>query len=111
VNTRVALFRLRVVSTAEAISFLLLLSLGSVLKRATDGDVDLVLPLGLLHGVLFVAFVLLWADAWNKVRWDLKRAALYFVSSVIPFAGFYAERRLKAEQERIAAAEPAAAAA
>lgn len=110
-KTRAALFRLRVISAVEAVSFILLLGLGSVLKRATDGDIDLVMPLGMLHGVLFLTYVVMWADAWNRVRWDLKRGLLYFIASVIPFAGFYAERKLKAEQERVTDTDPAPAAA
>ncbi len=103
-TTRADLFRLRVISAAEATSFLLLLGFGSVLKRATDGDVDLVLPLGLLHGALFVAFLALWVVAWYRVRWTVGRAALYLISSVVPFAGFFAERKLKGEQERLSTA-------
>ncbi|MER5885577.1 DUF3817 domain-containing protein [Streptomyces sp. NPDC001941] len=100
-KTASALHRLRLVSAPEAVSFLVLL-VCSVLKRTTTFDA--VPVMGAVHGVLFVIYVLFWADAWNRTKWDLKTAALYFVLSVLPFGGFYAERKLKraAEDEVIA---------
>ncbi|MET9254509.1 DUF3817 domain-containing protein [Streptomyces sp. NPDC003717] len=95
-KTASALRRLRLVSAPEAISFLLLL-LCSVLKRTTDFNA--VPVMGMVHGVLFVLYVLFWADAWNRAKWPLGRAALYFVLSVLPTGGFFAERKLKGEAE------------
>ncbi|MFG2127544.1 DUF3817 domain-containing protein [Streptomyces sp. NPDC048751] len=95
-KTATALRRLRLVSAPEAISFLLLL-VCSVLKRTTEFDA--VRPMGLIHGVLFILYVIFWADAWNRTKWDLKTAALYFVLSVLPTGGFFAERKLRREAE------------
>jgi integral membrane protein len=100
-KTATALRRLRLVSAPEAVSFLLLL-LCSVLKRTTDFNA--VPVMGMVHGVLFVLYVIFWADAWNRTKWPLRTAAVYFVLSVLPTGGFFAERRLKraAEDEVIA---------
>jgi integral membrane protein len=95
-KTATALRRLRLVSGPEAISFLLLL-VCSVLKRTTDFNA--VPAMGMIHGVLFVLYVVFWADAWNRAKWPLKTAALYFVLSVLPTGGFFAERKLKREAE------------
>ncbi|MFD5449548.1 DUF3817 domain-containing protein [Streptomyces sp. NPDC003470] len=95
-KTATALRRLRLVSGPEAISFLLLL-VCSVLKRTTDFNA--VPVMGAVHGVLFVLYVLFWADAWNRAKWPVGTAALYFVLSVLPTGGFFAERRLKREAE------------
>ena len=92
-KTASALRRLRLVSAPEAVSFLLLL-VCSVLKRTTDFNA--VPVMGMVHGVLFVLYVLFWADAWNRAKWSLKTAALYFVLSVLPTGGFFAERKLRA---------------
>ena len=101
IKTATALRRLRLVSAPEAVSFLLLI-ICSVLKRTTDFNA--VPVMGMVHGVLFILYVLFWLDAWNRTKWDKKTAALYFVLSVLPFGGFVAERRLKraAEDEVIA---------
>ncbi|MGV9272982.1 DUF3817 domain-containing protein [Streptomyces griseosporeus] len=91
-----ALRRLRLVSAPEAVSFIILL-VCSVLKRTTDFNA--VPVMGAVHGVLFVLYVIFWADAWNRAKWDLKTAALYFVLSVLPTGGFFAERKLRREAE------------
>ncbi|MFF9001812.1 DUF3817 domain-containing protein [Streptomyces achromogenes] len=96
IKTATALRRLRLVSAPEAVSFLILL-VCSVLKRTTDFDA--VPVMGAIHGVLFVLYVIFWADAWNRTKWSLKTAALYFVLSVLPTGGFFAERKLRREAE------------
>ncbi|MFI8229063.1 DUF3817 domain-containing protein [Streptomyces sp. NPDC085900] len=100
-KTATAIRRLRLVSAPEAVSFLLLL-LCSVLKRTTDFNA--VPVMGMVHGVLFILYVIFWADAWNRTKWPLRTAAVYFVLSVLPTGGFFAERKLKraAEDEVIA---------
>ena len=100
-KTASALRRLRLVSAPEAVSFLLLL-VCSVLKRTTDFDA--VPVMGWVHAVLFLLYLLFWADAWNRAKWDKKTAVVYFVLSVLPTGGFFAERKLKraAEDEVIA---------
>ena len=67
IKTASALRRLRLVSAPEAVSFLLLL-VCSVLKRTTDFNA--VPVMGMVHGVLFVLYVLFWADAWNRAKWS-----------------------------------------
>ncbi|ATW50631.1 DUF3817 domain-containing protein [Streptomyces xantholiticus] len=96
IKTAASLHRLRLVSAPEAVSFLLLL-VCSVLKRTTDFNA--VPVMGAIHGVLFILYVLFWLDAWNRTKWDLRTAAIYFVLSVLPFGGFFAERKLKRAAE------------
>ncbi|MFJ6572989.1 DUF3817 domain-containing protein [Streptomyces sp. NPDC091292] len=96
IKTASALRRLRLVSAPEAVSFLLLL-VCSVLKRTTEFNA--VPAMGAIHGILFILYVLFWADAWNRTKWSLRTAALYFVLSVLPTGGFFAERMLKREAE------------
>jgi integral membrane protein len=95
-KTASALRRLRLVSAPEAVSFILLL-VCSVLKRTTDFNA--VPVMGMVHGVLFILYVIFWADAWNRTKWSFGTAALYFVLSVLPTGGFFAERKLKREAE------------
>ncbi|MFJ8730957.1 DUF3817 domain-containing protein [Streptomyces bauhiniae] len=95
-KTASALRRLRLVSAPEAVSFLILL-LCSVLKRTTDFNA--VPVMGAIHGVLFVLYVIFWLDAWNRTKWSFGTAALYFVLSVLPTGGFFAERKLRRESE------------
>jgi integral membrane protein len=96
IKTASALRRLRLVSAPEAVSFLLLL-VCSVLKRTTDFNA--VPVMGAVHGILFLLYVIFWADAWSRAKWSLQTAALYFVLSVLPTGGFFAERKLRREAE------------
>lgn len=91
-----AVRRLRLVSSPEAVSFLLLL-VCSVLKRTTEFNA--VPAMGAVHGFLFVLYVLFWLDAWNRTKWSFGTAALYFVLAVLPLGGFFAERRLRREEQ------------
>ncbi|MGP4112026.1 DUF3817 domain-containing protein [Streptomyces sp. 4N509B] len=101
-KTATALRRLRLVSTPEAVSFLVLL-VCSVLRRTTDFDA--VPVMGMVHGALFVLYLVFWLDAWNRTRWSLPTAAWFFLMAVVPVGGFFAERRLRrAEQDATIAA-------
>jgi integral membrane protein len=97
IKTATALRRLRLVSAPEAVSFLLLL-VCSVLKRTTEFNA--VPVMGSVHGVLFILYVIFWADAWNRAKWSAKTAAVYFILSVLPTGGFFAERKLRREAEQ-----------
>ncbi|MET9061930.1 DUF3817 domain-containing protein [Streptomyces antibioticus] len=95
-KTASALRRLRLVSAPEAVSFLLLL-VCSVLKRTTEFNA--VPVMGMIHGVLFVLYVVLWAFAWYRAKWSLGTSVLYLLFSVLPAGGFFADRRLRREAE------------
>jgi integral membrane protein len=95
-KTATALRRLRLVSAPEAVSFLLLL-ICSVLKRTTDFNA--VPVMGMVHGVLFILYVVFWADSWRRAKWTVGRGLLFFVLSVLPTGGFFAERKLRRESE------------
>jgi integral membrane protein len=95
-KTASAIRRLRLISAPEAISFLLLL-VCSVLKRTTNFNA--VPVMGMVHGVLFILYVIFWLDAWNRTKWSAKTGVWYFVLSVLPTGGFFAERRLRREAE------------
>ncbi|MBV9024047.1 MAG: DUF3817 domain-containing protein [Streptomycetaceae bacterium] len=97
VKTAAALRRLRIISIAEAISFLALLIFGSLLSRITD--INLVMPLGMIHGVLFILYVLFLADVWHKAKWAPGRVGLFFLFAVLPAGGFFGDRRIRREQQ------------
>lgn len=96
IKTVSAVRRLRLVSTPEAISFLLLL-VCSVLKRTTDFNG--VPVMGAIHGFLVVVYLVFWLDAWNRTKWSFGTAAVYLACAVLPAGGFFAERRLRQEEK------------
>ncbi|TDU75919.1 DUF3817 domain-containing protein [Streptomyces sp. KS 21] len=97
IKTASALHRLRLVSVPEALSFPALLIFGSLLSRISDIDY-LMMPLGGLHGILFLIYLVFLADVWNKAKWPAKKAALFFVLALVPFGGLYGDRLLKREE-------------
>jgi integral membrane protein len=52
---------------------------------------------GWAHGVLFIAYILLLVSCWYFYKWNIKRFAVFFIASLIPFAPFWVERKLKTE--------------
>lgn len=98
IKTAAAVHRLRLASIPEALSFPALLIFGTGFRLAFDYD-SLVMPLGMIHGVLFVIYVVLLLDVWNRAKWPFKRVVLFFLLAVVPFGGLYGDRVLKREEE------------
>ncbi|MDJ0379403.1 MULTISPECIES: DUF3817 domain-containing protein [unclassified Streptomyces] len=97
IKTASALHRLRLISVPEALSFPALLIFGSLLSRISDIDY-LMMPLGILHGILFVIYAVFLLDVWNKAKWPLKKVALFFLFALLPFGGLFGDRILKRDE-------------
>ena len=87
----------RYIALAEATSFLVLLT-SSAFKRIPDpppaGIESIVLILGLIHGCLFVAYVLFALNVREDAGWTSKQTVLVLVGAVVPFGGFVVDRWL-----------------
>jgi len=88
----------RQIATIEGISMVVLV-IFSVLKRTVSGDWGAlgVTYVGWAHGLLFVLYVYLLLACWDRYRWKFSRVAVFFLASLIPFAPFWVERKLKNE--------------
>lgn len=84
------------VATLEGISYLLLLGIAMPLKYFADMP-EAVKYTGWAHGVLFVLYAIMLLMCWAKYKWSFGRAALVFLASLLPFAPFIVERKLKRE--------------
>lgn len=87
--------RLRLLAFWEGISLLVLLFIAMPLKYLADQPMA-VRVVGMLHGVLFIAVVLLLLLVMKQARWSLGRGALVFVSTVLPFGAFFMDRKMRA---------------
>ena len=97
------------VSLAEGVTFLLLLCVAMPLKYAANLPVA-VMIMGTVHGLLFIAYVLLALDGRTRLGWTPKRFLWVLVMAVLPTGAFFAERSVKAELAGAArTAEPVAA--
>jgi integral membrane protein len=86
-------YRFRVLSFAEGCSFVALLIFGSLLSRISS--VDLVMPLGILHGALFVALVIATLTVRRVLDWNTRTTLLALLAAVLPLGPFvfhYAKR-------------------
>lgn len=87
---------LRLASLAEGVSFLVLLYFSIYHKRIL-GEADAIRVPGMIHGALFLLFCLALLHVWTDRKWPFGKVAFAFVCSLLPFAPFYLERRLKRE--------------
>lgn len=88
-----SLGRLRLVSILEGLSLLGLLGIAMPLKYLLHQP-EAVRLVGLIHGALFISYVLLLVQNTIGQRWPLPKVGLGLLLSVVPFGAFYAERRL-----------------
>ncbi|MGA0555948.1 DUF3817 domain-containing protein [Larkinella sp. VNQ87] len=85
--------RLRLVAVLEGISFLVLIGIAMPLKYIW-GQPWLVQNIGLIHGLLFILYILNVIQAKLELDWPNGKTALALVLSVIPFGTFYVTSRL-----------------
>jgi integral membrane protein len=95
-----SLGRLRLVSILEGLSLLGLLGIAMPLKYWLHRP-EAVRIVGLVHGVLFVSYVLLLVQNAIEQRWPLRKVGFALLLSVVPFGAFYAERRLFQAPEQL----------
>lgn len=97
------------VSLAEGVSFLLLLLVGMPIQFAGH-ELTPMRIFGTVHGLLFIAYVLLALDGRNQFKWTIKRTLWVLVMAVLPTGAFFAERSVRAELAAAArVAQPVAA--
>lgn len=88
---------LRWIGTAEGISFLVLLLIAMPLKYLADMPMA-VKVVGMLHGVLFILFVVAAFRAMLLRQWSIGRFLFALLMSVIPAGTFYLDVVLKREE-------------
>lgn len=79
---------------AEGISFLVLLFIAMPLKYGFDIP-QAVRTVGLLHGVLFLAYIIMLYMVWTAENWKLQKVALAFVASLLPFGTLWFDKKLR----------------
>ncbi|MFI0370507.1 DUF3817 domain-containing protein [Actinomadura sp. 1N219] len=92
---RNSVFWFRVITLAEGWSFVVLLIFGSLLSRVSD--IDLVQPLGLLHGALVIAWVLVFVAARRRLAWGVGPSLLAVLACLLPLTPFVFHRSKRAE--------------
>ncbi len=81
----------KLTSFLEGVSYLLLLFVGVPMKYFWDNPV-LVKSLGMPHGILFMAYIVVALLIRAKMKWDFKTTLIVVLASVIPFGTFYVNK-------------------
>lgn len=94
------LTQLRIVGFLEGLSFIALLFIAMPLKYIW-GDPTAVKYVGMTHGILFILFIFALYNAWSEYKWSMKFNAIAVLCSLLPFAPFWLETKLKAKAIKV----------
>ncbi|MFB9053692.1 DUF3817 domain-containing protein [Formosa undariae] len=83
---------LRIVGFLEGISYILLLGVAVPVKYVLD-DPQYVKLLGMPHGLLFVAYIVLALLVGIELKWSVKTIGLVLIASLVPFGTFIADSK------------------
>ncbi len=84
----------KVVAISEGFSYLFLL-VNMLFIKPNNALLykSLLFPIGMAHGALFIAYLLLAIYAKFKLNWIIKDVALVLIASFIPFGTFYIDQK------------------
>ena len=89
---------LRIVGFIEGFSFLLLLFIAMPMKYVWGNPV-LVKYVGMGHGILVIAFLLLLLMVCEREKWSLNMYIAGLAAAILPFGTFVYDRKLKKLQD------------
>ncbi|MEZ5074646.1 MAG: DUF3817 domain-containing protein [Solirubrobacterales bacterium] len=95
----------KLVALIEATTFLLLL-LASYVKRAGDQPLG-VEVLGPIHGLLFVAYVVMALALRERAGWTGRQTGMILLGAVVPFGGYAVDRWIDNNNAAVLRAEGA----
>lgn len=95
----------RIIAISEGISFLVLLCIAMPLKYAVGFPIAVTI-VGSIHGMLFIAFLVLAWEVKNDpvvINWKKNIAwlAICFLASILPFGTFLLDKKLRKEQGQL----------
>ena len=101
---RGALTRYRVMAIITG-TFLLVLTAVTLVKYIglwvfeweNDAFLSVALTIGIVHGWIFVVYLLTCIDLWTKMKWQFGRLVYMALGGVIPVLGFFIEVKLARE--------------
>lgn len=91
--------QLRVIAFLEGVSYLVILFITMPMKYMMD------MPgankaVGMVHGILFVIYVVAVIRATAEFSWGVKKTLLALLASIIPFGTFWADSKIFKQQEQ-----------
>lgn len=88
-----ALERFRLIAIAEGISFLVLMFIAMPLKYFA-GIPEVVMVVGWIHGILFIAYMIMGLVVRHKYKWKFRKVLIAVVAAFLPFGPFLLDNYL-----------------
>lgn len=85
--------RLRIIGFLEGISFILLVGVAMPLKYI-GGYQHATWDIGMVHGVLFISYIIAVIPVKFELNWNLKTTFLVLLASLLPLGTFVAEYKI-----------------
>ncbi|APY07104.1 hypothetical protein BWZ20_01755 [Winogradskyella sp. J14-2] len=82
----------RIVALLEGVSYILLLFLATPLKYFAN-DPKYVKILGMPHGLLFIAYVVMAVLMSKNMKWNSRTLWIILLAAIIPFGTFYIDKK------------------
>lgn len=82
----------RLIALLEGISYILLLFIATPIKYLNN-DPSFVKLLGMPHGLLFIAYIILALVIRSEQKWNQKTTLIILAAAIIPFGTFYIDRK------------------
>lgn len=82
----------RITALLEGVSYILLLGIAVPIKYALN-DPTYVKLLGMPHGLLFIAYIVLAIMVGSQLKWNNKTLFIVLAASIIPFGTFYIDKK------------------
>jgi integral membrane protein len=84
----------KIVAILEGFSYLFLFA-NMFITKNMDFELykKILYPLGLVHGLLFVAYIFLAIVVKYLIKWDFKTFFIVCIASLIPFGTFFIEKK------------------
>jgi len=88
-------FFFKIIAYLEGISYLALFANMFLIKNISlETYKQILFPLGMTHGILFVLYVVLAIYLAIELKWTTKKTIIVLLGSVIPFGTFYTENKI-----------------
>ena len=82
----------RIIAFLEGVSYILLLFIAVPIKYFAD-DPQYVKMLGMPHGLLFIAYIVLAIMVGNEFKWSKSTLFTVLAASIIPFGTFFIDKK------------------
>lgn len=82
----------RILAFLEGVSYILLLFIATPIKYNFDNP-EYVKMLGMPHGLLFMAYVVIAILIAGELKWNKKTLGIILLAAIIPFGTFYIDNK------------------